>query len=194
MRKQLLFLFILSTLFISAQKDNALINKSFNAYAEKIENKDFTKAIKTYLADDFLKFIPVESMQGELVGYTSTDEYESTLKNFKVIKISEIMTETNTKYALIRYIKGQVITIHDSMSAEKVQRFKDFHSKKHGKNYSFNAKTNVITNKSASLFIGVKKESQHWKFIPYQEKMNPFLSQLMPEKIAKVIVLRTVTF
>lgn len=194
MKKYLLIICLLYVPFLQAQNSTVKLHESFTAYSEKIENKDFTDAIKTYFADDFIKHLPVESLTGKLLGYISTPNYESTLKNFKIVKISEILKDEDNQYCFIRYTKDQVLTLKEGITVAHAKRIKDFHKNKHGENYSFNETIKVITCHSTSYFIGVKKGTQHWKFIPYQEKMDPYLGQLIPEKIAKVILLLKVNF
>lgn len=107
------------------------------------------------------------------------------VKNSKLLLSSKIIVNDTIKYCFIKYGADTHIKFKDDVSIDSKERIKEHFKKLYGVNYKF-SKNEITTYKEQEL-IGLNDSI--WRFIIYKDKLKPYMSIWVPEKVLDSLLL-----
>lgn len=184
MKIKYIIIILLFVSCISAQTEQNQIESTFNEYRNLIEQKDYDKAFD-YYHKSFLKYIPKKELKKEFMKLENNPNFTYSVKNSKLLLSSKIIVNDTIKYCFIKYGADTHIKFKDDVSIDSKERIKEHFKKLYGVNYKF-SKNEITTYKEQEL-IGLNDSI--WRFIIYKDKLKPYMSIWVPEKVLDSLLL-----
>ncbi|WP_029511432.1 hypothetical protein [Croceivirga radicis] len=169
---------------MNAQTEQYEIESAFNEYRNLIEKKEFDKAFD-YYHKSFLKYIPKKDLEKEFTKLENNPNFTYSVKSSKLLSSSKIIVYDTIKYSFIKYGANTHIKFKDEVSADTKERIKEHFKKLYRENYKF-SNNEIITYKEQEL-IGLNDSV--WRFIMYKNKLKPYMSIWLPEKVLDSLLL-----
>ena len=180
----ILILFMVSC--SSAQSENQEILLTFNEYRKLIELKDYDKAFD-YYHKSFLKYLPKKGLEKEFTKLDNNPNYSYSVKNSRLLSSSKIITNDSIKYSILKYGANTHLKFRENSHNDSIERIKQYFQKLYGKNYTFSEKNGEIITYKEQELIGINDST--WRYIIYKDKLKPYMSIWLPEKVLDSLLL-----
>jgi hypothetical protein len=186
MKSTYLFLIFFIVSYSNAQTENYEIESTFNEYRRLIELKNYDKAFDFY-HKSFLKYIPKKDLEKEFTKLDNNPNYTYSVKNSKLLSSSKIIKNDSVNYSILKYGANTHIKFRADVNNDSIQRIKHHFQTLYGNAYTFSKKNNEIITYKEQELIGINDSS--WRFIIYKDKLKPYMSIWLPEKVLDSLLL-----
>ena len=156
------------------------IEQTFEEYRLLIEEKNYDEAF-SYYHQDLLKYIPKTQLRQQFTALEENESLEHSLKNSKIVFLSEPLTKDSIEYRFIRYKTDLHLKLNPDLSDQQIQKYIRYFKENYGSDCSFVPSQNLIIINKKQELIGIKENE--WKFVIYKPKLNSFMHLWVPEDI-----------